>query len=560
MQNFPHNQPQHNSSPQQRQIILPANKLRTNKLRTLFPRVLIATVFAIGAFTTIASPHSIHANSDAKKTNAQKTNAKKQTPKKQPVKTIPIPLESRPYQVRIDVAFAANPSITPPFQKRIIRQLQEIINRSYGRMWQLELRTTRWLAQPGTVGLQQLTTKKLLTRFSSQKNSQQPPFDKLFVLTVEQQGPHYKIAGREWDVKSQTLNEIQSTHSTQPQQISQQLFSLLPRLFRPVLLIDKVNGRAVQLRLQAAAYPPIDPTLTQLRKNDIVIPTFRYLDKKKQVKDIRPVVWTYIAIDKIEHQFVTGSLISDRGGRLGTGRMRRVELVGLRQRPHLKMSQLKMVYQTDETKSLAGYHVHLVAKRFYRDKPPEPPERQFSGRNGLVTIAVHPQHPIIWVYVYSGSALLARVPYVPGLTSQQTLPLPDDSIRLDVEGRLTLLQGRIIDIVAQRTTLMALAKKIADNSTLSVKKREEQIEKKFDQINTLPSVKQFDKELSQIRYPAILAAQKMKNRFAERKIKRLCQRTETLIQKFLNKDPVRLFREKLKKQLAEDAESAELDE
>ena len=56
----------------------------------------------------------------------------------------------------------------------------------------------------------------------------------------------------------------------------------------------------------------------------------------------------------------------------------------------------------------------------------------------MVTLQVKEGLPTVWLYVYSGKALLARVPYAPGLRPVETVELPDDSIRLRVEGELDL--------------------------------------------------------------------------------------------------------------------------
>ena len=46
-------------------------------------------------------------------------------------------------------------------------------------------------------------------------------------------------------------------------------------------------------------------------------------------------------------------------------------------------------------------------------------------RNGEIQIAVDPENPTFWLYVYSGSALLARVPYAPGLIPYDVMKLPE---------------------------------------------------------------------------------------------------------------------------------------
>jgi hypothetical protein len=204
-----------------------------------------------------------------------------------------------------------------------------------------------------------------------------------------------------------------------------------------------------------------------------------------------------------------------------------------------------MVYQTDESIPLIGYNVQLVAKRGMRDEARKPPITQFSGRDGYVHIPVDPDEPIVWVYVYSGNALLARVPYVPGVTTDETIPLPDDSIRLSVEGEIDLMRGKLIDTVARRATLMALAKMTDENEKLLPAQRRTVIDEKFREIYALPGKEEFQTRLSTIREPSLIQARRLKNKFAERRIKKLCDDTGKLIDQYLDMAPVRKFRGEL---------------
>ncbi|GAB4154628.1 MAG: hypothetical protein Tsb009_31280 [Planctomycetaceae bacterium] len=519
-------------------------------------RILIALLLLLGGlhfaqanFEDVKSSPSVRKSDqqqDSDKKNSSRTGKSQPSGKKTKTPKPEVPLEFRPYRVRISLAIDWQAKIAPRLRQRVFADLKDAIDRSYGRMWTVEMERNRWLPLPGEVGLKRLTGDQLLERFRPQTESAPVPFDKLFVLTLQRRGPRFLLAGREWDTKSRKLSILEKTSTNQPREVGRKLFALLPKLFHPVFSIESVNGTEVDLRLQAAMFPAIDPSVAQVRVNDVITPYFRYLDKNHVVQKIRSIPWTYIIIDKVDQQFITGSMVTDRGGRLGTGRRRRVEVLGNLVRPRFSSSRLKMVYQTDETKPLVGYHINLIPKRFYRDKRTEPLIRRFSGRDGIVQIPVNPRFPIIWVYVYSGSALLARVPYCPGVSNNETIPVPDDSIRLAVEGEISLLKNELIDVVARRATLMALAKKISDDESIPAAKKEMQIDEKFAMIAQLPGIEEFEDKLTKICYDAGKNAEKLKNRFAVRKIKKMWEDTSKLVAKFLDPEPVRKFRQELR--------------
>jgi hypothetical protein len=458
----------------------------------------------------------------------------------------PAPLEQRPYRVRISVAFSGSAALLPVFRRQIMDSLRTAADRGYGRMFQAEFVTNGWVSPPSRLGLQRVEARHMLERFPEAFHVNVNGFDKVFLLTVEAAGPRFEICGREWDARSQQLGPVETAETYQLREVGQKAFSLVPRLFHPQLVVDSVKPRSVEMRLQGAIFPPVDPDLAQLADTDVVVPYFRYADKKDVVRRIQFLPWTYLSIESRSGAFSLATVISPYfGNPLGSGRRRNVEILATRVRPRTASSRLKMVYQTDKSIPLIGYNVQLVAKRRYRDEARKPPVTLFSGRDGYVQIPVDPDEPIVWVYVYSGAALLARVPYVPGITTDETIPLPDDSIRLSVEGEIELLRGRLIDTVARRATLMALAKMADDNEKLPAAQRRKIIDEKFREIYALPGREHFQTRLSTIREPSLIQARRLKNTFAEKRIKKLCDDTAKLIEQYLDMAPVAKFRGEL---------------
>jgi len=470
----------------------------------------------------------------------QQPNANGSPEKDQPTTPRPIPPEDRfvlePYRMRISLAFAPSAQLMPAFRSSVRRSLRECIGRGYGTMWAADIRENTWLAPPTALGVQRLSKEQMLKQAPTSKQAGMPKWDKVFLLVVEADGPRYRITGRAFDTRAQSLGPVQSMTTYERRRVAETCFTLLTKLFQPVLEVQAVNGYTVELRVRAAAFAPADPALAQIRPDDVILPYFRYYDKEDVIRRIQQLPWTYVLTDEVDHEYITGSLVSTFRAPLGRGRTRRVDLLARRVRPHRRHSRLKMVYQTDETKPLVGYDIRLVKKRFPRDEAAEKPLKQFSGRDGYARVPVDPEHPVLWVYVYSGKALLARVPYVPGIAEEETIPLPDDSIRLSVEGRLELLKSRLIDTVARRATLMALAIKLYNDEDLTVEEKRKQVLDKLAELRELEDDAgrdEFLRELSSICDPSLSAARRLGNSFAERRIKRMCDKTEELIKAYL---------------------------
>lgn len=462
-------------------------------------------------------------------------------PQAAPAKASELPLGLRPYRVQVTVAFDNSPALMPAFRDEVVGDLRAAIERGYGRMWDADVEVNGWLAPASLVGLKRLRSIDLVERFPESKRAKVPGFDKVFVLAVQAAGPQIHVAGREFDSRSQQIGPVESVATCRRRAVADAAFSLLPRLFQPSLTVRTLerSGTGAELLLQAGELLPGDPALRQVVPNDAIAAYFRYLDKDGNVRRVQPVLWTYVLADRVQRRYVAGTIVSAYfRAPLGTGRRRRVDLFATRVRPNRPSSRLRMVYQTDRDRPLIGYNVELVRKRTYRDEPAAPSTRQFSGRDGFVDVRVDPEHPVVWVYVFSGEALLARVPYVPGVAGEQTLALPDDSIRLGAERDLELLKGRLVDVVARRATLMALARMASDDEKLTDPQKRTQIERKFAAIDALDGVEQFEQDLGIIRVRATQAAHRLGNRFAERRINQMCDKVGALISKHLDMEQV----------------------
>jgi hypothetical protein len=213
------------------------------------------------------------------------------------------PLEQRPYRVRISVAFSGSTALLPVHRRQIMRSLRSAVERGYGRMFQAEFATNGWISPPSRLGLQRLETRQMLERFPGAFQVDVRGYDKVYLLTVEADGPRFEICGREWDAHSQQLGPVETAETYQFREVGRQALSLLPRLFHPVLLVDSVKPRNLEMRLQAAIFPPVDPALAQLRDSDVVVPYFRYADKNDVVTRIQFLPWTYVLIDSRDGAF-----------------------------------------------------------------------------------------------------------------------------------------------------------------------------------------------------------------------------------------------------------------
>jgi hypothetical protein len=319
--------------------------------------------------------------------------------------------------------------------------------------------------------------------------------------------------------------------------------------FRPVLLLSgpSVDKSELEFHLQAGTITPPDPSAAQIAEGDVLRTFLRQLDRRNpgKVKLLQRLDLCYVRVTSFNQELRSDSLsptdvdvtledtaidpssvYTDSGHVKGVlishglvpfgGRGRNMQQIGLRQRPSAGKSRVRMVLQARPDRPLICYRVDRVAKLRQTDVNEEPGVRMLSDRKGDIEIEVDPKNPTFWLYVYSGSVLLARVPYAPGLIPQDTMKLPDDSVRLGVEGELYLLRDQLVDMVAQKAVHMSLAKKAAAEGNV------EGLEAAIAQLDALPGQKRFEDLLNRTRSEAVAKADQQRNPTAKRKVESLC--------------------------------------
>ncbi len=454
-----------------------------------------------------------------------------------------VPFQLRPYRVRVELACSGLLGTLDAEPDQLRADVVKAVQRMYGQMWMAEVGISEWLI-PGTLSrLQRLTSEQLLERYPETLS------DKILLVGMEQSAGGWLISCREYDTRIQELAPVRTSKIDDVRLIAQEATRLMRDSFRPVLMLSAAVQGSDELEffLQAGELPPPDPSAAQIAEGDILRPFLRHMERREpeKLRMLQRLDLTYIrvtefdkeltatgisaddidvtvegsttdsSVDYVDRGRVKGVLISHGNAPYG-GRGRSVEQIALRQRPLAERSRVKLVLNARQDRPLICHRVDKVAKLRWRDESLAAPERMVSDRNGEVEISVDAADPTFWLYVYSGSLLLARVPYAPGLLEFDTIKLPDDSIRLAVEGELYLFRDQLVDVVAQRAVLNGIAKQAATSGNLA------RLEEILKELDALPAKKEFDSMLNAIRVPAVNRAKQLRNRSAERLVDRLC--------------------------------------
>ena len=475
------------------------------------------------------------------------------------------PVEFQPCRVRLRVGFDGALRMDRPQRETLLRLVRDGIERYAGEFWHAEVLEDASALCSGTAAINRLRSEDI------PRDAAREGDHKVYFLAVEAAGAAFRVVGREWDVQTTDLSPVARERVYEPREIAEAILTVVRGLYRPVAEIEPTKQGTVILKAHGGGFTPRDDGWTPLAAGRVFEAYYRYFNKDRAVERIQQVPWTYLVVgQEVENGAAPCTIASGLRGALA-GRRRRVQAVALGINRKSDSSRVTLVTRPPAKRPLAGVEVELSRDPLPpapehrpktdndasagekpsdtdagtpKEKKPEPAvklPRLVADRNGRVEIGAGllPADGPIWLFVHSGQALLARVPFVPGAHRQEILELPDDSLRLEVEGNVALLQAELVDTVARRAVLMALARSRA---------RAGEFEAADEYLTSLAGMSQpsvFTSELSALRITSQKAARAQRDRMTELRIQKLCDETAELIAHYLDEDKLRELRDEI---------------
>ena len=513
-----------------------------------FMPVLLSLVIAISSTVIAQEPpvtttpptaeneaESVNGDEPASESTSQNAVAEKPTEAEAPEKEDPLPFNVRPYKVIVTVGFEYDCLTSSSVRSKIIVEIEEAVERMYGRMWDPVVEESLWLAPGNRQTLAGLDYEDLAERYPEQE------VDKAFTITIQNAGNGLEICCRECDPRIHEMTPIYSETIFDSSTIGSTTARLLRDTFRPCAMFERnIPGEAgrmsMVLQMQAGEILPPDPSAVQVVEGDVLRPFIRQMERRSPTKlqKLQAINLTYLKVLEIDREvsrgLITAFYLTHLNPALSPfgGKGKSQQHFAVRQRRTADESRVRLVLNSRADKPLVSHRLALAYQLHYKDEedPNLPQVQLVSDRNGEVTIPVQEGHPTFWIRVYSGTSLLARVPYAPGLKPFDTIELPDDSVRLSVEGEIQLLSDDLIDAIALRGVLLARARKEADAGNTDA------VKELFERYDSVPARDSFLERISNIRILAMDDAKK--KRVGTRGIETLCDGLQATVSSFFS--------------------------
>lgn len=453
-----------------------------------------------------------------------------------------IPFSLQPYQVHVSVSTTG---AGREYRRDVVLQeIRQALHRMYGQMWRLDLQAADWL-RPGTINqiaglevtdlIDERDAENPLIRYSEADTH------KAMLLGIAATTAGFNLVCREYDVRTQELSPALQAFTPDAKGIAPVAARLVRDSFRPYLkfvqrFTDDGGAQMMRLQVQAGEIVAPDPSAEQIQEGDVLRPFQRFMFRADpgKLKSLRALPLTYIRLTSVDQSvtrgLATGAVLTHGAVTPFGMRGRSLEQVALRQRPAATSSKVRLVQRSLEMNPLVCQRVSVAFKLHIRDSDTQEQLRLVSDRNGELTIPLQEDHPTVWIYVYSGRLLLARVPYAPGILPLDTITLPDDSIRLSVEGDLQLFRDELVDAVALREVYFSMANRAAEEG------ESDAVKQHLESYDAIPKVDAFRKSLALIRVGALAEARRQKNRHAQRSVEKLCRKMEETLDLFFSEE------------------------
>ncbi|MBS0266183.1 MAG: hypothetical protein JSS02_29910 [Planctomycetes bacterium] len=449
-----------------------------------------------------------------------------------------IAISDRPYRVNVRIHIASSPDFDSAGRTTLLNQTADGLECCVGSFWNTLLQEELGSTFSSAAALKRLSTSAL------HEQTELAGFDKVFLIAVMSFGAEYQVAGREWDATTRQLGPMASRIALDRREVPSTLLALIHQLFRPLAEIDQPRNGNPRLQPQGGHLAPADSPWPAVAPGQLFEPFHCALDKDLAIERIQPVPWTYlVASPEPDTGQVDATPISGLRSPISPRKHRLLPLA-LAINDRGPETRLTLVTRATVRKPLAGVEVELShnpsgnrpAQAGTTDTPTAavaaPLPKLITDRNGKVTVDAHvaSENKPIWMFVRSGQVLLARVPYLPGLRPVETMELPDDSLRLEVEGDIALLQAKLVDTVARRAVLMASAKSRAKANQFDAATAA------LAELDAMPKAPKFLDDLNLIRINRSKLARARRDKNTEERIRKLVLETTELVTTYLDEN------------------------
>lgn len=355
--------------------------------------------------------------------------------------------EFSPYQVQVWLSLEDRPELRGAFEQRTKETLAGRAEVIFGALWRIETSATPRAVAADVLERPLTVTPEMLAEAIPEALTN----DKLFLASVKFEGLEYRIAVREIDGRTRQAGPLIERVAGQREVIPLLVWDAIVESFAPLAKVETVDEKQVQLRIRAGGLVTDDASPALIHPAQVLKPVLRRNGKDGQPtkNGIQPLDWTLLTVGKRTGSLLDCELHSGYRAPLPIRGSSRLERLAFLAKPRYSSTRIVLTARTDPQQRLSGYEVFVKGQ----------------GENETFLLGVTDWRGSVEIqrtdsnfqllYVRNGGQLLARLPTAPGFERELIAKTIEDDSRLQAEGFVRALQGRTMDLVAEREILIA---------------------------------------------------------------------------------------------------------
>lgn len=358
--------------------------------------------------------------------------------------------EFSPYRVHLTVNIAKETGLPAAVEQNFAADVTARLKAAVGGTWEITV-------EPAS-------EKQAASEGSSSRGG-----DKRIELRVARVAEGYQVFAQEFDQQVQLGNAPVTRNCHAASALAREAATAVLAAFAPLAVIEIVQGDTVRLRLKAAALMRRDSPL--VGPGTVFRPVLVKSDSRGNLAagSAEIVPWTYLVptgtAGPTANQRVTCRLVTGLEGAAIPDYHPHRQRLALGVSHSSSFTKLKIVTDDGKNSPQEGYEV--VEELASEDGQSKSLTRVGgSGADGVVVVPPG-NDTVRMLLVRHGDIALARLPLVPGLAGEVTLPLPPAGQRVAIASALASLEDDLIDRLARQQVFdkqIAAATAAGDNA------------------------------------------------------------------------------------------------
>ena len=392
--------------------------------------------------------------------------------------------EFSPYQVQVWIAQDDAPELAAITGPRLDQFLADRAETVFGAVWKLELApapallATEILGRIENISIEQVRAISKPPKLAKEDKEAKAAKDavqakdtvpakdvlrgdKLYCVALAAETGRIHIRVRELDCRARTWGPVLERWTAQPAAAPWEVWDAIVDSFTPIVKIETVEMKQIGARLRAGGLI-VDPASPALIQPGMVLrPIIRRNERHGEPLKggVQAISWTLLEVQSRSDAVLICELYSCYRAPIPTKSGPRTDRLAILAKPRHASTRVSIRSRAAKSDWLSGYEIYSKGK--------EPEPNQLLGVTdwrGSIEIPRGDQNLRV-LLVRNGAQLLARLPLAPGFEAEAVATTIEDDTRLEAEGFITALQGRILDLEARREILKSrIRAKIRDNN------------------------------------------------------------------------------------------------